>query len=217
MDGTGQGVAQCVIKKASCGVSASSGDGSQPAGARAVAQQTANQKAVEERVSGPGAVARAGDGAVARAGDAVARAGAGAVARAGRVEARADDGEGTGSTDADNDGDSRKLTLEIRGDRGTQFSGVCSIRDEKRRIGGRVPESYSFEPGGEKLECKIGKDGPGALEVALATGNDVRSVQRQTGAGSSVMHLTFSGDGASAVSMSQNQVSSTLDSSTKSR
>ena len=209
---------------ASCGVSASSGDGSQPAGARAVAQQTANQKAVEEPVSGPGAVARAGDararagdGAVARAGDAVARAGAGAVARAGRVEARADDGEGTGSTDADNDGDSRKLTLEIRGDRGTQFSGVCSIRDEKRRIGGRVPESYSFEPGGEKLECKIGKDGPGALEVALATGNDVRSVQRQTGAGSSVMHLTFSGDGASAVSMSQNQVSSTLNSSTKSR
>ena len=212
---------------ASCGVNARSGDGSQPAGARTVAEQTTNEKAAGEPVSWRGAVARAGDaraqagaGAVARAGDAVARAGAGAVARAGDVEARAKDGEGTKSTHADSEDSSRKVTLEIRGERGTRFSGKCSIGGEERRIGGRVPESYSYEVGGKKLECEIRKHGPGALQIVLAAGNDVHSVQRQTGAGSSIIRLTYSRDGAvgvSGVSSSQSQVSSTLDSSTKSR
>jgi hypothetical protein len=209
---------------ASCGVNTRSGDSSQPAGARTVAEETVGQRPVEEPVSWRGAVARAGDvraragdGAVARAGDAVARAGAGAVARAGDVEARAKDDEETKSKDADSEEPSRKVVLEIRGERGTRFSGTCSIGGEERRIGGRVPESYSYEPGGEKLECEIRKDGPGALEVVLAAGNDVRSVQRQTGAGTGIIRLTYSGDGASGVSSSQSQVSSTLDSSTMSR
>jgi hypothetical protein len=197
---------------ASCGVNARSGDGSQSAGARTVAEHTTNQRAVEEPVSWRGAVARAGDararagdGVVARAGDVVARAGAGAVARAGDVEARAND---------DSEHPSRKVTLEIRGDRGTRFSGKCSIGGDERRIGGRVPESYSYEVGGKKLECEIRKDGPGALEVELAAGDDVRSMHRQTGAGSGIIRLTYSGDG---VSSSQSQVSSSMDSSTKSR
>jgi hypothetical protein len=151
---------------ASCAVNARSGDGSQPGGARTVAEQTTNQRAVEEPVSW-------------RAGDAVARAGVGAAARAGDVEARAEDDEETKSTDADSDDSSRKVALEIRGQRGTRFSGTCSIGGEERRISGRVPESYSNELGGEKLECEIRKDGPGALEVVLGAGNNVRSVQRR--------------------------------------
>jgi hypothetical protein len=194
---------------ASCGVNTRSGDSSQPAGARTVAEETVGQWPVEEPVSWRGAVARAGD--------AVARAGAGAVARAGDVEARAKDDEETKSKDADSEEPSRKVVLEIRGERGTRFSGTCSIGGEKRRIGGRVPENYTYELGGEKLECEIRKDGPGALEVVLAAGNDVRSVQRQTGAGTGIIRLTYSGDGASGVSSSQSQVSSTLDSSTMSR
>jgi len=186
---------------ASCGVNARSGDGSQPAGARTVAEETAGQRTVQEPVSGRGAAARAGD-ARARAGDAVARAGAGAVARAGDVEARAKDDEETKSTDADSEDPSRKVTLEIRGERGTRFSGTCSIGSEERRIGGRAPESYSYEPGGEKLECEIRKDGPGALEVVLASGTDVRSVQRQTGVGTGIISLSYSGDGAAGVSSS---------------
>jgi hypothetical protein len=178
---------------ASCGVSARSGDGSQPTGARTVVEEMAGQRTVDEPVSGRGAVARAGDDVVARAGD--------AVARAGDVEARAKDEE-TKSADADSEHTSRKVTLEIRGERGTRFSGTCSIGGEERRIGGRVPQSYSYEPGGEKLECEIRKDGPGALEVVLAAGNDVRSVQRQTGAGTGVIRLTYSGDGAAGVSSS---------------
>jgi hypothetical protein len=70
--------------------------------------------------------------------------------------------------------------------------------------------------GGKKLECEIRKDGPGTLEVVLAAGDEVRSVHRQTGAGSGIIRLTYSGDGASGVS-SQSQVSSTLDSSMQSR
>ena len=185
---------------ASCDVNARSDEGSQAAGARAVAEQTTNHRTVEEPVSSRGAVARAGD-ARARAGD-------GAVARAGDVEARAND---------DSEHPSRKVTLEIRGERGTRFSGTCSIGGEDRRFGGRVPESYSYELGGKKLECEIRKDGPGTLEVVLAAGDEVRSVHRQTGAGSGIIRLTYSGDGASGVSSSQSQVSSTLDSSTPSR
>jgi hypothetical protein len=184
---------------ASCGVNARSGDGSQPAGARIVAEQTTNQKAAGEPVSWRGSVARAGD------------------ARAGYVEARAKDGGETKSTGADSEDSSRKVTLEIRGERGTRFSGKCSIGGEERRIGGRVPESYSYALGGKKLECEIRKDGPGALQVVLAAGDDVRSVHRQAGAGSGIIRLTYSGEGASGVSSSQSQISSTLDSSTKSR
>jgi hypothetical protein len=185
---------------ASCDVNARSGEGSQAADARAVAEQTTNHRTVEEPVSSRGAVARAGD-ARARAGD-------GAVARTGDVEARAND---------DSEHPSRKVTLEIRGERGTRLSGTCSIGGEDRRIGERVPESYSYELGSKKLECEIRKDGPGTLEVVLAAGDDVRSVHRQTGAGSGIIRLTYSGDGASGVSSSQSQGSSTLDSSTQSR
>jgi hypothetical protein len=181
---------------ASCDVNAHSGEGSRPASA----EQTTNHRTVEEPLSLRGADARAGD--------AVARAGAGAVARAGDVEAGAN---------GDSEHPSRKVTLEIRGERGTRFSGTCSIGGEDRRFGGRVPESYSYELGGKKLECEIRKDGPGTLEVVLAAGDEVRSVHRQTGAGSGIIRLTYSGDGASGVSSSQSQVSSTLDSSTQSR
>jgi hypothetical protein len=117
----------------------------------------------------------------------------------------------------DSEHPSRKVTLEIRGERGTRFSGTCSIGGEDRSFGGRVSESYSYELGGKKLECEIRKDGPGTLEVVLAAGDEVRSVHRQTGAGSGIIRLTYSGDGASGVSSSQSQVSSTLDSSTMSR
>lgn len=202
---------------ASCGANARSGDGTDGsrADAQAVAEQTTGERAVVEIMSGRGAVARAGDavaragdGAVARTGDVVARAGAGAAARAGDAEARAD---------ADSEDTSRKVALEIRGDRGTKFSGKCSVGGDEKRIGGRVPESYSYEVGGEKLECEIRKDGPGTLEVVLAAGDDVRSVHRQTGAGSSIINLTYSGNGASSSTSQVGSIVSSAVSSTESR
>jgi hypothetical protein len=199
---------------ASCGANARSGDGTD--GSRAVAEQTTGEKAVVETRSGRGAAARAGDaearagnGAFARAGDVVARAGAGAAARANDEE--------TGSTDTDSEDPPREVTLEIRGDRDTKFSGKCSVGGDERRIGGRVPERYSYELDGEKLECEIRKDGPGALEVVLAAGDDVRSVHRQTGAGSSTVNLTYSGNGASSSTSQIGSIVSSAVSSTESR
>lgn len=203
---------------ASCGANARSGDGTDGsrADARAATEQTTGERAVVETMSGRGAAARAGDaearagdGAVARAGDVVARAGAGAAARANDEE--------SGSTATDSEGPPREVTLEIRGDRGTKFSGKCSVGGDERRIGGRVPESYSYELDGEKLECEIRKDGPGTLEVVLAAGDDVRSVHRQTGAGSSTMNLTYSGNGVSSSTSQVGSIVSSAVSSTESR
>jgi hypothetical protein len=146
-------------------------------------------------------VARAGPRATARAGDAEARA-----------NAQANDGEETKGTGTDGEDVPPKVTLEVGGERGTKFSGTCSVGGEQRRIGGRVPQSYSYEPDGEKLECEIRRNGSGALEVVLAAGDEVRSVQRQTGAGSGTINLTYSGKGASGVSSSASQVSSVVSS-----
>jgi hypothetical protein len=197
--------------------------GSRVAGTQTAAEHTADEKTVEEPASGHRAAAqagdaeaRAGDGAVARAGDAVAYGGPGAMARAGDAEARANDGDEGKGTGTDGEDIRRKVTLDVGGERGMKFSGTCSAGGEERRIGGRVPESYSYELGSEKLECEIRRNGSGALEVVLATRDDVRSVQRQTGAGNGTITMTYSGKGASGVSSSASQVSSIV-SSTKSR
>jgi hypothetical protein len=113
--------------------------------------------------------------ATARAG-AVARAGDDAVARAGSDEARTTYGKE--ATGGDTEGRSQRVTLEIGGDPGTKFSGSCSVGGGEKTIGGWVPARYVYEPGGDKLECEIRKGGAGTLEVVLAAGNNVRSVQR---------------------------------------
>jgi hypothetical protein len=199
------------------GESERAGDGgSQTDGTQAAAEGTPDERTVEERASERGAAARAGDavaragrGAVARAGDAVARAGAAAAAR---------DGDKAGSPGTDGEDLPQEVTLDVGGERGTPFSGACSVGGDERRIGGRVPESYAYEPDGERVECEIRKDGPGALEVVLVAGDDVRSVQRQAGAGTGTITLTYSG--ASGVSSSGSQtgsIVSSIVSSTKSR
>ena len=88
-------------------------------------------------------MARVGPGATARARDAEAR-----------VSAQANDREEVKGTGADADHTPHKVTVEVGGERGTKFSGTCSAGDEEKRVGGCVPQSYSWEPGGEKLECE---------------------------------------------------------------
>ena len=137
-----------------------------------------------------------------------------------RVSAQANDREEVKGTSAEADDTPHKVTVEVGGERGTKFSGTCSVGDEEKRIGRRVPQSYYWESSGEKLECEILKNGPGALEVMVTAGDDVYSVQRQTGAGSSTINLTYSGNWASGVASSASQVSSvvwSVVSSTKSR
>ncbi len=159
------------------------------AGAERTIDQTASERTASEPATGRegGAIARAGDNVVARAGD-------GAVARAGDAEARANSGEEVVGKNARG---VREVTLEVGGDDGTRFSGVCSVGGEEESISGRVPARYDYHPDGEKLECEILKEGGGALEVVLAAGSNVRSVQR-TNAPNSTINFTYSGGGISS-------------------
>jgi hypothetical protein len=164
------------------------------AAARADAERTVGQTAGESAAGSPaagregGAIARAGDNAVARAGD-------GAVARAGDVEARGYGGEGVVTNGGA--GSAQEVTLEVGGDDGTRFSGVCSVGGQEKSISGRVPERYDYHPGGDKLECEIRKESGGALEVVLTAGSKVRSVQ-QTNAQKSTINFIYSSGGISS-------------------
>ncbi len=163
--------------------------------ARAGAELTVGQTAGEHTASKP-AARREGD-AIARAGDnAVARAGDGAVARAGGAKARAKSGEDAVGANGEG-GSAQEVTIEVGGDDGTRFSGVCSVGKQEKIIGGRVPVRYVFHPGGGKLECEIRKEGSAALEIILAAGSNVRSVQR-TEAQKSTINVAYSSGGLSS-------------------
>ena len=178
--------------------------GSAATQAKAKPETTAHQHAssIEATAEGDGArgaVARVGDagGAVARTGGAVARAGnarAGAGDAAREKHGGAVPGKNAAGEDRFRESHPQKLTLEVGGDPGTGFSGVCSVEGEEKTIGGRVPQRYVFELGDAGLECEISKkeDG-GALQVVVA-GEGVRSVQH-TGATEGTIRFTFSEGG----------------------
>ena len=92
------------------------------------------------------------------------------------------------------------VTLEIRGDEGTGFSGACSIGGERREISGQAPESFEFDLEGQRLSCEIGEQGGGSneLEVVLS-GENVHAVQRLAGGGQSTSKLTYDGSGSVSV------------------
>lgn len=76
----------------------------------------------------------------------------------------------------------QEATLEMNGDSGTEFSGSCTVGDEETEVSGQVPESFSYELDGERLECEISKESAdGDLEVVFTAGNNVNSVQRISG------------------------------------
>ncbi len=194
---------------------ACSGTGRQASGGSAATQAKAKPETTAHQHARSAEVTAEGDGArgtVARVGDAggaVARTG-GAVARVGNARARAGDaarekhggavpgknaaGEDRFREERPRESHPQKLTLEVGGDPGTGFSGVCSVEGEEKTIGGRVPQRYVFELGDARLECEIRKksDG-GALQVVVA-GEGVRSVQH-TGATEGTIRFTFSGGG----------------------
>ena len=145
-------------------------------------------KVAAEKASG--AAARAGDGAETRAD--VSREGVDQGASS-HLKARAQSTATKGSSR----GSARETTttLEIAGDRGTRFSGTCTVGDEEREIGGRVPERFVYELDGRKLECQIRKQSPGAMNIVLDAG-DADHVQRTDsgqGFSSSIQSSTSSG------------------------
>jgi hypothetical protein len=213
-------------------------------GGSAAADPKVEQKAsAQERARAAEATAEGNgdDGAVARPGDAEARTAGGALARAGDVQARSRDGAavsrgyaraqsgstvivGNGREDVEGNGEGeagpRKVTLQIKGDPGTGFSGACSVGGEAKALDGRAPESYAFKLRGKKLECEIRKEGEGVLEVVIAAGESIRSVQR-THAREGTLRFAFSGgsifSSTSSVSVDQTVTASVRSSSRDSR
>ncbi len=119
----------------------------------------------------------------------------------------------------------QEVTLEMNGDSGTEFSGSCIAGDEETEVSGQVPESFSYELGGERLECEISKESAeeGDLEVVFTAGNNVNSVQRISGGtlkftyeNGQLSSSTSSGSGASSSSSSQVVSSSQSNSSSSS-
>lgn len=72
---------------------------------------------------------------------------------------------------------------------------------EKRAIGGRVPKSFVYRPGGGGLRCGIRKTsaGSGTLKVVLEAGNGVRSVQRTDARGGTIRFAFKKGASSSSV------------------
>jgi hypothetical protein len=140
-------------------------------------------------------VVRSGNSAVvARAGEAVVRVGGLKTAKAEGADASASSGE---------------VTLKIEGSPGTEFSGTCIIGGkEKKKISGRVPKRFIFEPDGQPLECEISKQSSnfGQMKVAFSAGDDTNSVQQTSTQGRSVT-LLYDGHGSIALVSSSTSVS----------
>jgi hypothetical protein len=157
-------------------------------------------KVAAEKASG--VAARAGDGAETRADASTGGVDQGASSH---LKARAKSTATKGSSrDSARD---TTTTLEIAGDRGTRFSGTCTVGDEEREIGGRVPERFVYELDGRKLECKIRKQGSGAMNIVLDAG-DADYVQR-TDSGQVTARIAYSGQGFSSSIQSSTSSGST--------
>jgi len=104
------------------------------------------------------------------------------------------------------------VTLEIRGEEGTGFSGACSVGGEQREISGQVPESFEFDLEGRKLSCEISGQGDGGngLEVVLS-GENVHASQRLAG-GQGTSKITYNGNGSVSVMSSTSRATASGDS-----
>jgi hypothetical protein len=153
------------------------------------------------RAKKAGVVVRAGNSAVvARAGEAMVRVGGFKTAKGEGADATASSGE---------------VTLKIEGSPGTEFSGTCIIGGKEKKVSGRVPKRFTYEPDGQPLECEIRKQSSnsGEMKVEFSAGDDTKSVQQTSIQGGSLA-LRYDGHGSTALvsssaSVSGNQANST--------
>jgi hypothetical protein len=123
---------------------------------------------------------------VARAGQAVVRVG-------GLKSAKAEGAEATAS--------SRKVTLKIEGSPATEFSGMCIVGGEEKKLSGRVPKRFTiYELDGKPLECEISKQSAnsGEMKVEFSAGDDTNSVQQTSIQGGSIA-LRYDGHGSTTL------------------
>jgi hypothetical protein len=107
------------------------------------------------------------------------------------------------------EGSGREVTLSLEGDSGVGFSGTCSVGDEEESFEGQVPESFSYDLGGQQLECEIQKQaGDGTLKVLLTGPGD--RIRQQIGSSGGTINLTYSENGVSSSSTSSSGSSSSV-------
>ena len=141
-----------------------------------------------------------------------------------RAEAEKDSKDGKKGKGKKGKARAQEATLEMNGDSGTEFSGSCTVGDEETEVSGQVPESFSYELDGERLECEISKaSADGDLEVAFTAGNNVDSVQQISGGTLNLRYengrlssSTSSGSSGSSSSSSSQVVSSSQSGSSSS-
>jgi len=147
------------------------------------------------RAKKAGVVVRAGKPAVvAQAGEAVVRVGGFKTAKGEGAEATAPSGE---------------VTLKIEGSPGTEFSGTCVIGGkEEKKVSGRVPKRFIYEPNGQRLECEIRKQSSnsGEMKVELSAGDHTNSVQQTSTQGGSLT-LRYESHGSTGLVSSSTSVS----------
>jgi hypothetical protein len=153
------------------------------------------------RAKKAGVMVRAGNSSVvARAGEAVVRVGGLKTAKGESTEASASSGE---------------ATLKIEGSPRTEFSGTCIVGGKEKKVSGRVPKRFIFEPVGQPLECEISKQSSnsGQMKVEFSAGGNTNSVQQTSTQGSSIT-LQYDGHGSTGVVTSSTSVSGDQASST---
>ena len=147
------------------------------------------------RTKKAGVVVRAGKAAVvAQAGEAVVRVGGFKTAK----------GEGANATAS-----SGEVTLKIEGSPATEFSGTCIIGGkEEKKVSGRVPKRFIYEPDGQRLECEISKQSSnsGEMKVEFSAKDHPNSVQQTSTQGGSIT-LLYDGHGSTALVTSSTSVS----------
>lgn len=120
----------------------------------------------------------------------------------------AQEGKAGSSEERDRRGE---VTLEIRGDEGTSFSGACFVGGERREISGQAPESFRFDLEERSLSCEIGKQGDGSdeLEVVLR-GENVYATQRLA-AEQGFSKITYDGNSSVSVMSSSSRATASDD------
>ena len=115
------------------------------------------------------------------------------------TEQTADKGDRTEDTKAGEEktgGSGREVTLSLKGDPGTGFSGTCNIGDEENEISGQVPESFGYDLEGEQIQCEIRQEDAGSLEILLTGPGD--RIQQQINSPGGTISLAYSEDGVSS-------------------
>ena len=87
----------------------------------------------------------------------------------------------------------RAATLELSGDEGAVFSGVCKVGEREMELEGTVPETVKLDLDGEPLECRIENTGNGSLKADLSVGN--AHYTQHTSASGASLNFALSGDG----------------------